>query len=446
MLSHRSFVAHLAGAAGVGASSLLPSAALSSWHEHLLTTGAGKSAADVATDETFWAQAMTAFSVDRTLINLNNGGVSPIPKTVLQATQEYMDAVNKAPHYVLNQILLPRIETVRAALARTFGVAADELALTRNTSEALQIVQLGLPMKSGDEVIITTQDYPRMIIAWEQRARREGVILKKVSYPAPLLRPTDFIERIIAAVTPRTRVIHVSHVCFATGEILPVRELCRWARERGILTMVDGAHAFAQFPFTYADVECDFYATSLHKWLYAPLGNGFLFMRREHIKSVWPLMAAAPDKDSNIRKFEEIGTAQLGLRAAVGEALAFNEALDASFTPPTLVFARKAERLRALNRRWTARLRGYSNVQFLTSITRPEASCGLVLMHIDGIDIGKMTDYLLRKHRIIVAQIVWAELRGIRITPNIYTRPSEIDLFADIMEQAARGEIPEIKT
>jgi selenocysteine lyase/cysteine desulfurase len=444
MPSRRSFLETTLGSA---AASLLPTtASAAGLHEHSCSLSAGKSAHELANDETFWAQAMTAFSVDRTLINLNNGGVSPTPKTVLQATQEYMDAVNKAPHYVLNQVLLPRLETVRAALARTFGVTADELALTRNTSEALQIVQLGLPMKSGDEVIITTQDYPRMITAWEQRARREGIVLKKISYPAPLLRPTEFIERITAAVTPRTRVIHCSHVCFATGEILPVRELCRWAREHGILTMVDGAHAFAQFPFTYADVECDFYATSLHKWLYAPLGNGFLFMRREHIKSVWPLMAAAPDKDGDIRKFEEIGTSQLGLRAAVGEALAFNEALDASLVATSKPFARKAERLRSLNQRWTARLQGYSTVKFLTTITRPEASCGLVLMNIDGMDIGKMAEYLLRKHHIIVAQIVWAELRGIRITPNIYTRSSEIDLFADIMERAARGEVPEIKT
>lgn len=440
--TRRTFCTQLATA---GMAAALPYDKLPAFEKKIVEVSGQKSPPMLASDEMFWGQVMTAFPVDRTLLNLNNGGVSPSPQSVLRAAEEFAHHINKAPHYMLNRELLPRLETIRDALAQKFGCIAEEIAITRNASEALQIVQMGLPLKSGDEIIITTQDYPRMINAWEQRSRREGIVVKKVSYPAPLLRPADFIERITTAVSPKTRVIHLSHVCFITGEILPVREVCAWARERGILTIVDGAHAFAHFPFTYADVGSDFYATSLHKWLYAPLGNGFLFMRREHISNVWALLAPPKEKDNDIRKFEEVGTVQLAIHAAIGEALTFNETLDASLTETVLPFSRKAARLRALNMRWIQRLQQYPSVKFLTSISRPEAWCGLVLVAIEGMDIGKMANYLLQKHRIIVSQMVLPEFRGLRITPNIYTTPAEIDIFAAVMERFARGEIREVK-
>jgi selenocysteine lyase/cysteine desulfurase len=477
MPTRRSFLQHslLSSAASASLSSLLPAQALAfrpskelskkyiasteKLSQTLHEQAAARSADELATDESFWQPVIHSFGVDRTLINLNNGGVSPTPRTVLDAMTRMIATVNHAPHYMLNSVVQHNLETVRASLSTLFSCSPEELALTRNASEALQIVQFGIPLKAGDEVITTTHDYPRMLNAWDQRARRDGIVVKKVSYPAPLIKREDYLEAIKAAVTPRTRIIHVSHVAFVTGEILPVGELCRWARSKGIQTIVDGAHALAQFPFSYADVEADYYAASLHKWCYAPIGNGMLFMRREHIRNVYPLMASPADKEDNIRKFEEIGTSQLALRAAIGEALAYNEALGID---------RKAARLRALNTRWITRLQSYPTVRFLTHINRNAMQaeqnsvqafkpaqefkqrsdqnwCGLVLIDIDGVHIGKLAAHLFEKHRIIVAQIVFGGVRGIRITPNVYTLPSEIDRFASVMERAARGELPDIK-
>ncbi len=387
---------------------------------------------DVARDEWFWGQVQAAFDIDRTLINLNNGGVCPSPRSVMAALQRYLVYSNQAPAYTMWRHLEPQIETVRSELARVFGCDPEELAITRNTSEALEIVQFGLDLRPGDEVLTTDQDYPRMLTTWQQRARREGIRVRQISFPVPLMRPEDFIDRIEAAITPRTRVIHICHVINITGQILPVREVCRIARERGIDCIVDGAHAFAHFPFRYADIACDYYGTSLHKWLCAPIGTGFLFVRRDKIRKVWPLMAAPPEMDDNIRKFEEIGTHPAANHNAIAEALAFNE---------TIGIDRKAARLRYLHHRWADRLRTYDRVRFMTNLDDERNWCGLLVVDIAGIEPESLARYLLHKHRIIVTPIRHSRFQGIRVTPNVYTRLSEIDLFGDIMEDIVRGRV-----
>jgi isopenicillin-N epimerase len=235
----------------------------------------------VASDEDFWATVQQAFAVDRSIINFNNGGVCPSPKIVMEALKNYLDYSNLAPSYTMWRHLQPNIETVREDLARHFGCSPEEIAITRNASEALETLQFGLSLKAGDEVITTVQDYPRMITTWEQRVRRDGIVLKKVRYPVPLMNPKDFVNAIEEAITPRTRVIHVSHVVVYTGQILPVHEICRLGKARGIEVIVDGAHSFAHLPFRQADLQCDYFGTSLHKWLYAPIGTGMLYVKKE---------------------------------------------------------------------------------------------------------------------------------------------------------------------
>ena len=187
------------------------------------------------------------------------------------------------------QVVEPGIEAVRRQLAGEFGCDPEELAITRNASEALQAAQLGIDLKPGDEVVTTNQDYPRMLDTWEQRVRRDGIVLKKISFPVPPSSQNDLAERLIGAITSRTRVLHFCHITNLTGQIFPVRDICRAARERGVRTIVDGAHAFAHFPFKAADLDCDIYGTSLHKWLLAPVGTGFLYVRRPLVKTIWPL-------------------------------------------------------------------------------------------------------------------------------------------------------------
>lgn len=393
------------------------------------------SARDIAADESFWLTIQQAFDVDRSIINLNNGGVSPAPRVVIEAVRQYMDYTNQAPAYTLWRHLEPNVENVRERVAHMFGVEGEEIALTRNASESLEIVQLGLNLKAGDEVVTTTQDYPRMLTTWEQRSRRDGVVIKKVDYPTPLLNPNDYVQAISNAISAKTRVIHVSHVCFMTGQILPVQRIAALARSKNIECIVDGAHAFAQFPFRYADIGCDYYGCSLHKWLHGPLGTGFLFVRKEKIKDVWALMAAPADMDNNIRKFEEIGTHPASLHNALGAAVMFNESLG---------LERKAARLRYLHHRWIDRLKNYPNVKFMSDINDERNWCGIMVVNIEGTDINKVQSHLFDKYRIFTVGITHAQFKGLRITPSSYTRASDIDLFADVMENIAKGKVADL--
>src|SRR5881296_631916 len=262
----------------------------------------GRTAAAVARDEDFWLDVQQAFTLDHTIINLNNGGVSPSPRIVQEAMRRYLDYSNTAPAYTMWQILEPEIESVRRRLAASFGCDAEEMAITRNASEALEVVQLGLPLERGDEVLTTTQDYPRMLTTWHQRERREGIVVKEISFPVPPPSQDDLGDRIERAITPKTKVIHVCHITNLTGQIFPVKRICQLGRARGIEVIVDGAHAYAHFPFTRAELDCDYYGTSLHKWLLAPHGTGFLYVRKSKIGKLWPLMAAEKKQDNDIRK------------------------------------------------------------------------------------------------------------------------------------------------
>jgi isopenicillin-N epimerase len=380
---------------------------------------------EVARDETYWREIQQAFTLDRTIINLNNGGVCPSPRVVHEAMKRYLDISNQSPVYHMWQILEPNIESVRREIAREFGCDREEIAITRNASEALQIAQLGLDMERGDEVVTTNQDYPRMLDTWEQRVRRDGIKLIKVSYPTPATSLSDIVKPLEAAITPRTKVLHFCHVVNLTGQIFPVAEICRIARARGITTIVDGAHAFAHFPFNGSELGCDYYGTSLHKWLLAPVGTGFLYARRENIGRLWPLTPASQAKSNDIRKFEEIGTHPAAQHNAIAEALAFHRGIGVE---------RKAARLRYLRERWARQVEKERGVQFFTSF-EPEHSCGLANVGVEGIDPGKITEYMWTRYRILVTPIKHAEYAGIRVTPNVYTTINELDTFAEAMHE-----------
>jgi isopenicillin-N epimerase len=226
--------------------------------------------------------------------------------------------------------------------------------------------------------------------------------------------------------------IHMSHMINLTGQILPVREVVRMARRHGLPVIVDGAHAFAQFPFTREELECDYYATSLHKWLYAPHGTGMLYVRKDRIPSLWPMQAAAPALDADIRKFEEIGTHPAANYLATAEALAFTRGIG---------LANKAARLVYLRDRWATALRGLDRVRLHTSL-RPGMAYGLALVQIEGIDPGALYGHLWSKHRIITTPIKTPEMEGIRVTPNVYTTLEEIDLFTEAMARVAASGLP----
>src|SRR5215213_2990599 len=293
------------------------------------TRTAGLAPADVARDETFWREIQQGFTLDRTIINLNHGGCCPSARVVHEAFKRYLDISNQTPVYHMWQILEPNIETVRRRLAAEFGCDPEEMAITSNASEALQIAQLGIDLKAGDEVVTTNQDYGRMLDTWDQRARRDGITVRKISFPVPPPSIDDLADRLISAIGPKTRVLHFCHITNLTGQIFPVKKICDAARAKGVKTVVDGAHAFAHFPYKAADLGCDFYGTSLHKWLLAPIGTGFLYVRRENIESLWGLTPTGAGRAKDIRKFEEIGTHPAANHNAIAEALTFPEGIGA---------------------------------------------------------------------------------------------------------------------
>ena len=390
------------------------------------------SPAEIARDEDFWFAVQQAFTVDRSIINLNNGGVSPSPAIVQDAMKRHLDFANQAPVYTMWRVQEPQRETVRAALARMFGCGAEEVAVTRGASESLQICQGGFDLRPGDEVVTSDQDYPRMITTWQQRERRDGIVLRQVSLPVPAEDPDEVVRRFEAAITPRTRIIHMCHMINLTGQILPVRAVVQMARRRALPVIVDGAHAFAHWAFTRDELDCDYYASSLHKWLFAPHGSGLLYVRRDRIPGVWPLQAAGPELDANIRKFEEIGTHPAANFLAVAEAIAFSEGIG---------LERKAARMIWLRDRWARALARHDRVRLNTSL-RPGFAVGLANFGIDGIDPGALVQHLWARHRILATPIKHPAVEGVRVTPNVYTTPQEIDVFVAAVEQVLRDGLP----
>ena len=388
--------------------------------------------ARIAQDEDFWFQVQQAFTADRSMVNLNNGGVCPAPATVQAAMKRYLDHANTAPAYVLWRLQEPQKETVRTGLAALFGCDREEIAITRNASESLENVQQGLDLEPGDEVLTTTQDYPRMLTTWRQRERRHKIALKKIQIPVACEDFPEIVRRFEAALTPKTRVVHICHVVNLTGQVMPVKDIVRLARARGIPVVVDGAHSFAHLDFRHEDLDCDYYGTSLHKFLFAPHGTGMLYMRKEKIPGVWPLMAAEEKQDADIRKFEEIGTHPAANFLAIADALTFHRSIGP---------ARKQARMIYLRDRWAKRLAEKPRFRLHTSL-KPGYATGVANVEIEGIDSTKLCDHLWEKERIFTVAIQHEEFQGIRVSPAVYNTLDEVDRFADAMERIARDGIP----
>jgi selenocysteine lyase/cysteine desulfurase len=387
----------------------------------------------IARDEAYWRTVQQAFTVDRSLINLNSGGVSPSPAIVQEAMKQHLDYSNEAPPYTMWRVLEPQREGVRQRLARAFGCDTEEIALTRNASESLQICQFGFDLEPGDEVLTTDQDYPRMINTFKQRERREGIQLVQCSIPVPAEDPDEIVRIFEEHITSRTRLILMCHMINLTGQILPVKPVVQMARTYDIPVIVDGAHAFAHFDFTHGDLDCDYYTTSLHKWLFAPHGTGMLYVRRDKIADLWPLMAAPETMDDDIRKFEEIGTHPAANYIAIAEALTFHQGIGAE---------RKAARLRYLRDYWADRLVQHDRVHLHTS-RDPQFSCGIATVGIDGVDTIKLVQHLRREHLMITTPITHPQFEGVRISPNVFTTLEELDRFADAMEHVVRHGLPQ---
>lgn len=394
---------------------------------------------EAARDEDFWFYVQQSFNIDRSIINLNNGGVHPAPTIVMDAVKRYMDFANGAP--VLNEwsVLRPRKELIRKKLADTFGCSPEEIVLTRNVTEALQIPLLGLDLKPGDEVLTTTHDYPSMKNALYQREKREEVKVKTFPFPYPPENLKVLADLFKKNITSKTKLILFCHITNLTGQIFPTKEICQLARDRGIEVVIDGAHAIGHFEFKQKDLDCDIYGANLHKWMMGPMGTGFLYVKKEKIKKIWPLFPAPDPQGNDIRKFEYVGTHPEYLKLAVGDALAFHHGIGGK---------RKEERLRFLRNYWARSLEKLSGVKILTSFD-PQQSCGIGTFAVEHLDLSKLTKILFEKHKIFVIPINvpsptegGEKIPGVRVTPSIYTTLHELDLFIEAVSHYVKQGLP----
>jgi selenocysteine lyase/cysteine desulfurase len=382
---------------------------------------------DAADDEDLWARMAQAYTVSPTILNLNNGGVSPQPKVVQDAVDRYYHLSNEAPSYYMWQILDKGRESIRRKLALLAGVSNEEIAINRNTTEALGTFTWGIDMQKGDEIVMTKQDYPNMINAWKQREMREGVKINWINLTLPVDNDDVVLKAYIDATTPKTKIWHITHLMTWTGQILPAAKLCAEARKRGIISIVDAAHSFAHVDYKVSDFNCDYLGTSLHKWLCAPFGTGMMYIRKEHIEKTWPLFAIDKPKSGDIKKFEALGTRSFAPEQAIGQAIDFHNAIGSR---------RKQERLHYLKSYWCNALTKNPRVKLHISL-KPEYSCALGTFSVDGLDVGDISSKLMSDYQIHTVSIKWENVNAVRVTPHVYTTTRDLDRFIEAVQKIA---------
>ncbi|TAF34901.1 MAG: aminotransferase class V-fold PLP-dependent enzyme [Cytophagales bacterium] len=384
---------------------------------------------EVASDEAFWYEVRQAFTTSPNLINLNNGGVSPSPRVVQEAVESYNRLSNEAPTYYMWRVLDANREALRMNLARLAGCLPEELAINRNSSESLETIIFGLPLQRGDEVVLTKQDYPNMIQAWKQRVLRDGIVLKWVDLDLPTEDDKYVLEKFEEQFTEKTKLVQITHMINWTGQILPARKIANMAHKRGIEVLVDAAHSFAQINFKIPDLDADYLGTSLHKWLCAPFGSGLLYVRKPLIKKIWPLFGAVEPEGEDIKKFEHLGTRSIAIEQAIGHAINFHDFIGAE---------RKEARLRFLKNYWAEKVAQMPRVKLLTSL-KPQYSCALAMFAIEGKEPSEVDQFLFNKYKIHTVAITWENIKGVRVTPHLYTSLADLDRLVTGIEALTKS-------
>lgn len=383
----------------------------------------------MASDEDFWGWVRSSYTVSPNIINLNNGGVAPQPKVVQDAHIRYYQYCNEAPSYYMWQLLDQGREPLRERLASLCGCDKEEVAINRNATEGLNTVIFGLNLKAGDEVVLTKQDYPNMINAWKQREKRDGIKLVWLDLSLPMEQEDEIAARYIQAFTPRTKVVMVTHLINWCGQIMPVRKVADVAHARGIQVIADGAHTFAHLDFKIPDLGCDYFASSLHKWLSAPFGSGLLYIKKERIRDVWALLSNTEPDGTDIRKFESLGTRSFASEMAIGTAIDFHVVIGA---------ARKEARLRKLKDHWVNQVKDLRRVTFNQPMA-PHLSCAIGSVAVEGKKPEEVAGELFTRYKIHSVAINWENIHGVRITPNVYTSLQELDKLAGAIRKMAQS-------
>jgi len=381
----------------------------------------------LAADEDYWSVIQQAFTVNPNLINLNNGGVSPSPRVVQEAVERYNKLSNEGPSYYMWRILDQGREPLRYKLATLAGCLPEEIAVNRNATESLNTVIYGLDLKPGDEVIGSKQDYPNMIQAWKQRAMRDGIKYTQISFDFPLEDDAAIVDAFEKAITTKTKILHITHIINWVGQIMPVKKICQMAHRYNLEVIVDGAHSFGLLDFTIPDLECDYFGTSLHKFLSAPIGSGMLWIRREKIGKIWPLVCNDKPHSEDIRKFETLGTRSFPIEQGIGEAINFHLAIGSK---------RKEERIRYLKNYWAEKVVSIPKVKLHTSL-KPAYSCAIAGVSIGGMTPAELDSALFNNYKIHTVGIVWENISCVRITPHVYTRIEDLDKLVQAIKKIA---------
>lgn len=428
MANRRNFVKQLGLMAGAFSANSLFNQAHAAQLEHINLLKQDLSAKDLAMDEDYWSIIQQSYTTSPSLINLNNGGVSPSPRIVQEAVERFNKMTNEGPSYYMWRILDQGREPLRYKLAQLAGADPEEIAVNRNATEALNTVIFGLNLKAGDEVIGTKQDYPNMINAWRQRAQRDGIVYNQISFKFPIENDEEIVAGFEKAITPKTKIIHITHIINWIGQILPVKKITDMAKKHGIETIVDGAHSFGLLDYKIPDLGCDYFGTSLHKFLSAPIGSGMLWIKKEKIEKIWPLVCNDKPNGTDIRKFETLGTRSFPIEQGIGEAVNFQNGIGSK---------RKEERIRYLKNYWASRVQNIPKVKIHTSF-KDEYACAICGVSIDGMTPGELDSALFGTYKIHTVGIVWENISCVRITPHVYTRIQDLDKLVMAIDTIAK--------
>jgi selenocysteine lyase/cysteine desulfurase len=380
-------------------------------------------------NEEYWKVIQDAYTASKSdVVILNNGGVSPSPLVVQEALDKYNRQAAQGPSYYMWRIMDKGREPLRQRLAKLAGCDAEEIAINRNATEALNTIIFGLPLQKGDEIVGTIQDYPNMIQAWKQREMRDGLVYKQLSFDFPIENDEQIVKAFEDAITPRTKILHVTHIINWVGQIMPVRKICIMAHAKGIEVVVDGAHTFGLLDYAIPDLECDYFGTSLHKFLSAPVGSGMMWIKKEKIEKIWPLLCNSVPQGKDIRKFETLGTRSFCIEQAIGEAINFQEGIGNK---------RKQERLHFLKKYWAEQAQQIPGVKIHTSL-KPEFSCAIAGVSVDGLKPEQVDSRLFKEYKIHTVGINWENIHAVRVTPHVYTKLSDLDRLLEGLEKITK--------
>lgn len=395
--------------------------------DDIIASVENRSPESLAQDESFWAQIRSGYRLKPDYINLENGYYCFLPQETLENYIHHIRQVNYQGSYYMRTVQWDNKQHVAEQLAKLAGCDADEVGITRNTTESLDLIIGGQHWKTGDEAVMAEQDYGAMLDMFELQAQRHGVVNKRVSLPNHPASDDDIVNLYANAITDKTKLLMVCHLVNITGQILPIKKIVKMAHEKGVDVMVDGAHALGHIQFNMHDLGCDYYGASLHKWLSAPLGAGFLYVKKEKIAGVWPLFAEINRQPDDIRRLNHTGTHPVATDLAILNALEYHHRIGGD---------RKEARLRYLQKYWTDQLRKHPGV-IVNTPEAPQRSCAIANVGVENLDPSKLAKKLMEEHRVWTVAINRPGVRGCRITPNIYTTTRELDTFVGAMKTIA---------